>query len=102
MALKRGSAAARRHLARVAALGCIVCRRQGLGPTPAVVHHIKDGCTGIGRRAPDDETIPLCHPHHDGGQWGVAFHAGPEEWERRYGTQREMLAEVMAELEREP
>ena len=31
------------HLSRVAALGCIVCRNQNLGETPAEIHHIRTG-----------------------------------------------------------
>lgn len=30
-------------MARVAALGCVVCRNLGFGPTPAAVHHIHAG-----------------------------------------------------------
>jgi hypothetical protein len=80
------------HLGRVAALGCIVC---GMS---AGCHHIRHQA-GMGRKNSHFEAIPLCPDHHQTGGYGVAFHAGPREWERRYGTERELLAVVMAKLE---
>lgn len=47
------------HLSHVADLGCIACRKMGFIGTPAEIHHIRDG-VGIGRRASNFETIPLC------------------------------------------
>jgi hypothetical protein len=85
------------HRARVAALGCIACRNSGLGETPAGIHHLRDK-TGVGRRASHFEVIPLCGPHHQTGGYGVAYHAGPEIWEQKYGTQRELLEQVRREL----
>lgn len=64
-AMKRGSDEAKEYMGRVAGLGCAICRLLGYGPTPAQVHHKKEG-TGMGRRAPDDETMPLCFEHHEG------------------------------------
>ena len=81
------------HLGRVAALGCCICGRA------AEVHHVKDG-QGTGRKASDFETIPLCPDHHRLGGQGVAFHQGPKIWEKTFGRQRDMLAQVMRELER--
>jgi hypothetical protein len=52
------------HLAYVASLPCCVpgCGRR------ATVHHLR--CLGssaaAGRRSGDDETVPLCHEHHQG------------------------------------
>ena len=51
---------------------------------PAEVHHIRTG-TGVGRRAADTETIPLCPEHHRGhgaGGWAGRHLSGL--W--RYGT----------------
>jgi hypothetical protein len=56
------SAADKRHLSRVAALGCIICRNGNLGDTPAEIHHIREGY-GRGQRAPHTETLPLCPIH---------------------------------------
>lgn len=58
---KRSGAAEKRHLARVAAMPCIVCRKPG----PSTVHHV--------RRRPHIpvlharvhcRTVPLCPQHH--------------------------------------
>ena len=60
------TAAGKRHMGRVAALGCELCRYLRLAEdTPAVVHHIMDGRGGWGK-ASDFETIPLCPEHHVG------------------------------------
>lgn len=58
-------AAEANYLARVAALGCIVCRRLGHGATPAQIHHVRTG-QGAAQRAPHWLTTPLCEPHHTG------------------------------------
>lgn len=59
------SAAARRHMGRVASLGCVLCRQLGYGATPAQVHHLRTGI-GKGQRASDYLTMPLCEAHHTG------------------------------------
>ncbi len=51
----------------------------------SVPHH-KTGA-GMGLKADDRETFGICHIHHTSGGYGVAIHAGVEEWERRHGTQ---------------
>jgi hypothetical protein len=85
------------HLARVAALTCVVCRNEGLGKTPAQAHHIN--CATMGRKSSDFETIPLCPTHHQySGHGQLAVHDGPERWEARYGTERELLAQTLCEL----
>lgn len=52
------------HLAYVASLPCCVCGKE----PPSTVHHLR--CLGssaaAGRRAGDDETLPLCAEHHQG------------------------------------
>lgn len=82
------------HMAQVAALGCLLCRRLGYHGTPAEVHHIRTG-TGVGRRAADTETIPLCPEHHRG---ATGLHGmGRKAFERAYGvTELELLAETRA------
>lgn len=84
MAKKKANAAERRHLARVATMGCCVCRM------PAEVHHITTG-VGMGQRASHYDTIPLCHRHHRTGGHGVAIHAGKRTWEKNHGTETEHL-----------
>lgn len=80
------------HLDLVRALGCVIC-----GARPAEAHHVRIG-VGMGQKAGDDETIGLCAVHHRTGGFGVAYHAGPREWERMHGAQREHLARVLVIL----
>ena len=77
----------KRHMAAVAALGCCVCRREFGIYSPAGIHHT-DGKTKPGAHK---RVLPLCDKHHQTGGYGVAFHAGRVEWERRYGTQEELM-----------
>lgn len=83
-------------MARVAALGCVICRRLGMGPQPAEVHHIRTG-VGAGRRARDDQTIPLCSSHHRG---NAGLHGlGRKRFERVYGVAEfELLEQTLMEL----
>lgn len=57
--------AQRKHMGRVAQLGCAVCFRLNLGETPAELHHPRRGA-GMGQRAKHDDVIPLCPEHHRG------------------------------------
>lgn len=79
-------------VARVAALNCIICQR------PAEIHHIREGAGG-GQRASNFDVLPLCPDHHRNGGYGVAIHAGQKEWERLYGTERELHEAVIKQLE---
>ncbi|MBJ8956164.1 Ref family recombination enhancement nuclease [Citrobacter braakii] len=85
------------HLSRVAELRCIVCRNEGLGETPAEIHHCSSG-TGMSVRADNFHVIPLCHTHHRTGGHGVAIHAGRQSWENKFGTETELLVQVLYEL----
>lgn len=87
----------KRHMSRVAGLGCIVCRNEGYGASPAACHHIRAG-QGMSQRASNYEVLPLCGAHHQTGGYGVAIHAGQKEWEKRYGTELELLSQVRREL----
>lgn len=82
------------HLSRVAELCCIVCRNEGLGETPAEIHHCSSG-TGLSVRADNFHVIPPCPIHHRQGGYGIAIHAGRQSWESHYGTERELLAQVL-------
>ena len=84
--------AEQQHLSRVAALGCVLCRRLGYRDTPAEIHHPRTG-QGMSQRASHFEAVPLCREHHQGdtGVHGL----GRRAFERVYGcTERELLAEV--------
>ncbi|MDR2365851.1 MAG: Ref family protein [Zoogloeaceae bacterium] len=91
--------AAKRHLSRVAALGCVLCRHLGLGMTPAEIHHIREG-QGMGQRASDFLTIPLCPEHHRGAS---GIHGmGVKSFERAYRvSELDLLAETHRLFEKE-
>lgn len=55
----------KKHLARVASLGCILCWLLDQGNPPAEIHHIREG-QGGGQRAGHYLTIPLCPDCHRG------------------------------------
>ena len=55
--------AERNYMGRVAELGCYLCRHLGYGPTPAQVHHVREG-QGMAQRASNYLTVPLCDRHH--------------------------------------
>lgn len=84
------TAAEKRHITKVGQLPCIVCILQGLGETPAAIHHVE------GKTKPGVHflVLPLCSLHHQNGGYGVALHAGKKEFERRYGTEYELLEKV--------
>ncbi len=91
MSKKKANEAEREHMGKVAELGCMICEM------PACVHHITTG-VGMGQRASHYDTIPLCPTHHQHGGYGVAIHAGKQEWERLYGTEVQLLAQVKKSL----
>ncbi len=82
----------------VVGLGCVVCRREGLGISPAEAHHPRF-LAGLGQRAPHKRILPLCSPHHRTGGPGIALHAGQKTWEAKYGTEAELLEEVRCLVE---
>lgn len=59
------SAASKRHLTRLASLGCILCRHLGDSGTPAEIHHLREG-QGAAQRGSDWTSVPLCPEHHRG------------------------------------
>lgn len=87
----------KRHMSKVAELGCIVCRREGYGISPAELHHPRANA-GMGQRASNFDVIPLCPAHHRIGGHGIAIHAGQKTFEARYGTEAELLEATNALL----
>ena len=83
---------AQRHMQRVASIGCILCRKLGLGETPAEVHHCFDSAARS-----DFLVIPLDPEHHRG---PTGFHGlGEREFNRRYKTtEAELLAMTLERL----
>ncbi|VVD74692.1 Ref family recombination enhancement nuclease [Pandoraea commovens] len=94
---KRAKKAEREHMGVVAGLYCVVCRNLGYDESPAEVHHVRF-LAGGGQRAEHADTIPLCPLHHRVGGYGVAFHAGPAEFQRRYGTEAELLEQTRRDV----
>jgi len=80
--LAKGTEAGRAHMARVAALRCVCC-----GYWPVEVHHCISGRFGQ-RKAPDDQTIPLCFLHHRGPE---GIHTNKAAWESLYGPDTDYL-----------
>ena len=80
---------------KVAELGCVVCRNNGDGPTPATIHHC---FFGAGKRDKHYLVIPLCPEHHQTGGYGVAIHAGQKQFEALYGSEFKLLNQVIGEV----
>ena len=105
MALKGRSptVSERLHMSKVADLGCIVCRNNGLGFVPAEIHHIE----GKTKKAKGDfkgshfYVLPLCYEHHRGGRGEepISRHPWKKRFEKAYGTESELLAMVEKYLE---
>ena len=78
------------YMNSVAALGCAICRINGLD-TPAEIHHARTG-TGL-RRASHFDTIPLCFIHHRGAE---GLHTlGRKRWEKFHSViELDILAET--------
>lgn len=51
------------YLDRVSSLGCYLCQHLGYGPTPAQIHHLREGM-GMAQRNSNYVVIPLCDRHH--------------------------------------
>ena len=77
--------------AEIAALGCWVCRNQGIF-TPATLHHVRRLATS--KRRSKAPMLPLCASHHQTGGHGIAIHAGRKTWEQNYGDEIEMVKAV--------
>jgi len=73
----------------VRALGCIVCRGEGID-SPCEIHHLLRG----GRRIGEHSVLGLCQIHHRGQintAQAVSRHPWRREFERRYGTEADLL-----------
>lgn len=83
----------KRHLDKVAGLGCIICGAQ------AEIHHPRFAA-GMSQRSPHFLAIPLCPMHHRLGGYGEALHQGQGLFERNHMSEVEMLAETIRRLTR--
>ncbi len=93
---KHKTKAEKKRLQTIAEMPCYACFQDGR-ETNAEVHHIRTQ-TGLGLRPSHFATIPLCPKHHRTGKLSV--HLGKAEFEKRYGTQQEILEKVNREIER--
>lgn len=87
------SALEKKWMDDVRSLGCIVCRKEGKGYTPAEIHHIS-GKTKAGAHF---HVIPLCYYHHRQGSDISQFtsrHPFKKRFEERYGPEVELMFEV--------
>jgi hypothetical protein len=76
-----------KHIEWLHTFSCYVCGRR-----PVEVHHtlwpVKTS-RGAGRRAGDDEAVPMCPEHH------AQLHRAPKSWKIKYGEQeRELMDEL--------
>jgi hypothetical protein len=83
------------RFSRLAEMGCILCRVLGMPGTPAEIHHLRSGA-GMGQRAPDHWTIPLCVFHHRGN--GGIHGMGTRGFESRYGVSEEDLLKLVNKM----
>ncbi|MGZ5053392.1 MAG: DUF968 domain-containing protein [Methylobacter sp.] len=72
---------AKKHMGRVASLGCLVCG------APANVHHIREE-----RIKNDFLTIPLCREHHQG---DFSIHGSKRQFENIFGSELHLLAKTI-------
>lgn len=85
----------KKWMASITAFGCIACYIDGMACRPGAVHHLVRGNRRIGHLF----TICLCDPgHHQGGQslGLVSRHPWKAQFEKRYGTELELLARTKA------
>jgi len=85
------------HKAKLAGIGCMLCRRLygPHEPGPVELHHLRTGGWGKG----DYRTIiPLCREHHQG---NTGVHGmGTKAFERHYGlTQQDLLDDALRAIE---
>jgi hypothetical protein len=76
------------HLAKVAAMPCVICNQWDMEQlSKTQVHHCIHGRHGT-RKVPDSMTIPLCEGHHQGllDTSKIALHREPSKWKARYGS----------------
>jgi hypothetical protein len=90
------TAASKRHLGRVAALGCIMrplgWEAECLGRVH--VHHLREG-QGAAQRASDWLTVPLCENHHVG---LLGIHSKKSFYQRTRLDELDLLAATIERL----
>ena len=87
--------AEKERLQTIAEMPCYACFQDGV-EMQSEVHHIRKH-TGMGLRPPHSDTIPLCYSHHRTGK--ISVHLGKKEFEKKYGTEQEILKIINREIE---
>jgi len=88
--------AEKKHWDRVASLGCIACRQDGIHNPHVSIHHI-DGRTKPGAHM---RVLGLCGPHHQtGGESAPAIHPWKARFTAKYGTEADLLAQTLRLLD---
>ena len=82
------ASADKRHMGKVAELGCIVCT------APAQIHHIRED-QGMSQRASNWLVIPLCPEHHAG---ALSVHKTAKQFANIYGSELDLLALTIERL----
>ena len=93
------------HMSKVADIGCIVCRNNGIYTRDVELHHIRAGY-GVSQRASNYEVIPLCRIHYKTGleadrtgKRHFGYHESPKDFEIAYGKEEDLLKQVLDILE---
>lgn len=79
----------RQRWGKMAALGCIVAECNCSGRI--TIHHCG---TGGGGRKDHGKVIPLCEFHHQGAEGIDGKRMSKREWQEKYGTEADLMAEV--------
>ena len=92
MKKKPPTAAERRYMGAVAALGCVACRNMGISDSPAEIHHVRFKA-GAGQKSSHYDVIPLCWQHHSA-QSNNGFHYLPKTWQITHGLEQDLLEQI--------
>jgi hypothetical protein len=91
--------AERERMDKIAAIGCIACKHDGIDNPHVSLHHI-DGRTKPGAHL---KVLPLCAPHHQQDDTDPlqrpSVHGRKETFTARYGTEADLLAECLKLIE---
>lgn len=91
---KQPTKAERERWGQVRDLGCIV-RKHGGCSGRVTLHHCG---TGMGRKKDHSKVIPLCWMHHLGAEGVDGKKISKREWQRKYGTEKELLEKVRSRI----
>ena len=76
------------YQSKVAALGCIACRLDGIENMQVSIHH----CNGRVKSGCEMQVLALCGQHHQtGGEQAPAIHPFKRRFEAKYGSQEYLM-----------